>query len=128
MASEPQPDAATQGTLGPGGVRALKIAIAAMGVMIALGLIAVLGRIFVLAAGPSGPGVAATSANGRRAAITPALRAELPAGASVRTMALGGDRLALHYDAPSGGGVLIVDVATGAVISRIELVPAPPRN
>jgi hypothetical protein len=56
------------------------------------------------------------------------VRAEIPAGATVKTMALAGDRLAVHFDAPAGGGILVIELASGEVVSRVELVPAPPRN
>ena len=44
-----------------------------------------------------------------------------PAGATVRNLSLSGNRLAVHYDAPSGGGIAIVDLATGRTVQRIEL-------
>ena len=45
----------------------------------------------------------------------------------MRQVSLAGDRMAVHYDSPAGGGIAIVDVATGAVLHRIDLVPELPR-
>lgn len=118
-------DAADGGGLGPRGVRALKISIVVMSLMIAAGLLAIIGRIFYLASKPARPAVATMTSG---TALSPQIRAELPAGAAIRSMALGGDRLAVHYDAVGTSGILIVDLATGTVASRVEFVPAPPRN
>ena len=43
----------------------------------------------------------------------------------VRQTALSGDRLVVHFDAPAGGGILLVDTVSGQVISRIMLKPEP---
>jgi hypothetical protein len=119
------------GELSAGGVRALKIAIVVMGIMIVLGLLAVIGRIFYLAGKPQRPlaasGTSASTASGA-VVLAPRVRAEIPAGAAVKTMALAGDRLAVHFDAPAGGGILVIELASGEVVSRVDLVPAPPRN
>jgi hypothetical protein len=60
--------------------------------------------------------------------MAPGVRLALPDGAQVRSMSLSGDRLAVHFDAPGGGGIAIVDLASGQAVSRIELVPEPPRR
>ncbi len=90
---------------------ALKIAIAAMGVMIVLGLGAVAVRIMLLAprSGNPAPPLDQTLA--------------LPPGAAVRSLALSGPRLAVHYTAPEGDGVAILDVETGRVAARIRVAP-----
>jgi len=127
ISTDPAAGADGGAMLAAGGVRALKIAIAVMTVLIAAGLAAIAWRLVALAGKPAGHALPSAGATGGHA-IVPQVRAELPAGAVVRTMALGADRLALHYDAPAGAGVLIVDLASGAVLSRVDLVPSPPRN
>ncbi len=102
-------------------VRLLRIAVIVMGVVLVCGLIAVIARIGYLAT-RSSPGTAYSSG-----AVTPQMTAALPAGASIRMMALSGDRLALHYDAPSGTGIAVLDLATGRTLSRITIVPEAPR-
>ena len=105
-----------------GHVRLLKIAVVAMGLMIGVGLAAVIGRIIYLGSGGQ-----------KQATVSPAARTggsgrlALPPQASIKHLALSGDRLAVHYEGPAGAGIAIIDAATGAVISRIDLVPEVPR-
>jgi hypothetical protein len=108
--------------LGPRGVRWLKIAVVGMGVLILVGVTVIVARIIYLASRPSRPaGVTAS------AIVAPQTRVALPAGAGIKHLSLSGDRLAIGYDGPSGPGIAIVDTATGQVISRVEVVPEPPR-
>jgi hypothetical protein len=51
----------------------------------------------------------------------------LPAGAQIRTLALDGNRMSVHYEAPSGTGIALIDLARGVVLTRIQVVPEPPR-
>jgi hypothetical protein len=117
-----QAEAAASGPLNPGQVRALKIAVVVMGVLIVLGLFTVFARIIYLASRPS-PQVQAVSQTPGRATQ----RLALPPGAVVRQSSISGDRLAVQYEAPSGAAIVILDLARGQVVSRIELVhEAPP--
>jgi hypothetical protein len=118
-----QADAAASGPLSPGQVRALKIAVVVMGVLIILGLFTVFARIIYLAS-RSGPQVqAASQASGKTAQ-----RLALPRGAIVRQSSISGDRLAVQYEAPSGAGIVILDLASGQIVSRVELAPEAPRD
>lgn len=100
--------------------RNLKIVVVAMGLLIVLGVLAVVGRIIYLA---SRGGAQSTSSG----AIASAPRLALPAGAAIRSLSMSGDRLAVHFDASTGSGIAVIDLATGKVLSRVELVPEPPR-
>ena len=100
-------------------LRRLKGAVIVMGVVLILGFGLVIGRIVFLF-NRSGPGMP-TSAAG--AAARPDLALPLPTGAVVRQMALAGDRLAIHFEAPEGAGIVIVELATGAIVQRVKLVP-----
>jgi hypothetical protein len=51
-------------------------------------------------------------------------RLDLPAGAVVKSVSVGGDRLAVHYEAPGGAGIAIVDLATGSLLRQVEIVPS----
>jgi hypothetical protein len=102
-------------------VRALRFAVIGMGILIVLGLIALIGRIIYIVARP-GPQIASQSST-----IAPEVRASLPAGAHIRTVAVQGDRLAIHYDDPAGSGIAIVDLAIGRVVSRVLIVPDSPK-
>ena len=118
-----QADAAASGPLSPGQVRALKIAVVVMGVLIILGLFTVFARIIYLAS-RSGPQVQAASQASRKTAQ----RLALPPGAIVRQTSISGDRLAVQYEAPSGAGIVVLDLASGQVVSRVELAPEAPRD
>ena len=108
------------------GVRALKFAVVAMGIMIVLGLLTVIGRIVYLAnqrgtqASPAG-----MVSSGTRLAAT--ARLSLPQGAHIRQISLSGDRLAVHYEGPAGSGIAVVDLVSGTVLSRVDVVPEVPR-
>lgn len=109
---------------GPGSAleRNLKIAVIVMGVLIVLGVLAVIGRIVWLASRP------AAGAAGGTAAMASSVRLSLPAGATIRSVSLSGDRLVVHYDAQTGAGIAILDLASGRTLSRVDLVPEPPRQ
>lgn len=107
---------------GPG-VRALKLAVVVMGIMMVVGVLVVIGRIVYLANQRGAQGTTATGS----ARLAASARLALPAGASVRQISLSGDRLAVHYEAPGGTGIAVVDLASGAVLSRVDVVPEVPR-
>jgi hypothetical protein len=106
--------------LKPPHVRLLKVAVVVMGLLIMAGLAAVALRIAYLAGAPPAP-------SETRRTLETQVRLALPAGASVRQIAVSGDRLAVHYDGPAGPGIAVVDIRTGTVASRIAIVPEPPR-
>jgi hypothetical protein len=112
----------------PGLVRFLKIAVAGMGLLIVLGLGAVIWRIVQLASSPKPvpAGAAVSSAPANSAAVAAAVLApeillELPAGAAVRSVTMSGGRMAVHYDAPSGTGIAVIDLETGRTVSRVRI-------
>ena len=103
-------------------LRALRFAVIGMGILIVLGLITLIGRIIYIVARPG------TQISAQSPTIASEVRASLPGGAVVRSIALQGDRLAIHYDEPGGStGVAIVDLAGGRVSSRVVLVPDLPK-
>ena len=104
-------------------VRGLKFTVVAMGIMIVLGILTVIGRIVYLASNSQKQAVVANSS----ARLAPAVKLALPAGAQVRQLSLSGDRLAVHYESTAGAGIAVVSLTTGAVLSRIEVVPELPQ-
>jgi hypothetical protein len=102
-------------------VRTLRIAVIVMSVLIVMGLVAVIGRIVYLMARPSGQ-IAAPSSH-----LAPEVTATLPAGAHIRSVALQGERLAIHYETVGGSGIAVVDLASGRTLSRVQLVPEAPK-
>lgn len=119
--SRPGPDPAIeQGPLSPAGVRMLKIAIVVMGVMIVLGLFGIIARMFYLASTRPSPTIASST-------VLAEGRLSLPSGAVVKSTTISGDRLALQYDAPAGSGFVVLDLASGRVISRWRIEPELPK-
>jgi hypothetical protein len=106
----------------------LRRAVVIMGVLLLLGFAVVIGRVVYLLNKPAAA-VSTQAAMPRSGAPAPESKARLvlPAGAQVKHMALGEARLAVHYEAPGGAGILVLDVVTGAVVQRIELAPEAPR-
>ena len=106
------------------GVRALKIAIVVMGLMIVLGLLTIIGRMVYLASAGGKQGSSSASSSAR---IAPSAKLALPAGAHVKHVALSGDRLVVHYENAAGAGIAVLDLASGNQVSRIDIVPEVPR-
>lgn len=115
-------DTADTGPLTPGQVRWLKIAVVVMGIMIVVGIAILIGRILYLAS--QGP----RAATAPRAAPASEGSIALPSGAIIRNLSLSGDRIAIHYDTPQGGGIVVVDITTGRNLHNLELSPQPPQS
>jgi len=103
-------------------VRALKILVVVMGVMLVGGFIALIVSIAYLAKHRQ-PAAPATTAAPAPYAAPPI---DLPAGARIETMALGPDRLVLNIIRPDGNRELVVlDLASGRRLGTIPLRAAP---
>jgi hypothetical protein len=105
--------------------RALVFIVVFLGFLILAGLTAVVGRIIYLSstspAQPAKPAEASATAAVADAALA---RLSLPQGAVVKSVSVGGDdRLAVYYEAPAGAGIVVVDLTTGAVLRRLDVVP-----
>lgn len=114
----------------PRQVRILKVVVITMGIMLIGGFALVISVIAYQAihlgedkesgldknSGPDKP-LAAVST------VLPGDVSELaiPAGATVVSMALDGDALALHLTSSAGAEIVVIDLTTGKVISRIKL-------
>jgi hypothetical protein len=102
----------------PRQVRVLKIAV------IVMGLLLVGGFAFVLAAI-----VYQASKGGQAAAPSEVLlggvesELAIPKDATVTSLALDGDRLALHLNSAAGPEIAVVDLKTGKLVARIRLRP-----
>jgi Family of unknown function (DUF6476) len=98
-------------------MRALKILVVVMGVMLVVGFAALVAVI----AGRVSRGPAATAAHDFAG---PPI--DIPRGARIEAMTAGGDRLILTLALPDGGRQLVViDLAKGVRLGTIELHPVP---
>lgn len=103
--------------------RNLKILIAGMGVLIVLGLGAVIARI--VTGGGSQQGGTVTSV---LAPTGGEIAVELPPGAKVVSVSVSGNRLAVHHESPAGTGIAIIDLETGRRVADVKPLAAVPRN
>jgi hypothetical protein len=117
-ASEPDNTPLPGTVFTPRQTRVLKIAVIIMGILLVGGFAVVVAGI-AYQASQLGNKKTQTPA----AAMASGVEAELavPGGAAVTSMALDGDRLALHLRSGTGPEVVVIDVTTGKVISRIKL-------
>jgi hypothetical protein len=100
----------------PRQVRVLKIAVIVMGILLVGGFAFVLAAIVYQA-----------SKGGQSASPAPseAVGAQLhiPKDARVETIALDGNRIALHVQSSQGGEIVVIDLGTGKTLARIKLEP-----
>jgi hypothetical protein len=106
----------------PRQVRVLKIAVIVMGILLVGGFAFVMAAIVYQASklGDKKTPEAAPAAVPTAVAVPEAALA-LPPDATVTSMALDGDRLALHLQTGAGPEIAVIDVTTGKVLSRIKL-------
>lgn len=112
-------------------LRNMKIAVVVMAVILILGFIGIIARIFYLSSRLPPPQSAQSSLaqplSAGAAQLSATARLELPPGATMRSVSLAGTRLAVHYESPSGSGIAIVDLETGRTVSRVEVAPTIPK-
>lgn len=111
-------------------MRKLKAAVIGMGVLLLAGFALVIGRIVYLLNRPPVDAVSdgraalpATATPGGPAQLLPQAQLALPDGAVIRQISLSGNRVAVHYEAPSGQGIQIFDLVLGRPVQRIDVVP-----
>jgi hypothetical protein len=120
-ASEPDNTPLPGTVFTPRQVRVLKIAVIVMGILLVGGFAFVLAAIVYQAShgGQAMQPVAAQTVGGPETSALSEL--PIPKDATVTSLALDGNRLALHLTAPAGGEVIVMDVASGKVLARIKL-------
>ena len=114
-------------SLGPGAVRALKITVVVMGILILIGLALVISRIIQLSS-KTREQTAETGTTTTQTTIAEKAKLAIPASATIKTISLSGHRLAVHYEAATGSEIAIIDMNTGKTVSRVKLVPSAPAN
>jgi hypothetical protein len=100
----------------PRQVRALKIAVIVMGILLVGGFAFVLAAIVYQASKGGQDTVPAAVLSGIE-------ELPIPKDATITSMSLDGERLALHLKFAAGQEIVVVDLGTGRVISRIRLAP-----
>ena len=108
--------------------RNLKILVASLGFLIFAGLGGIAWKMMGLALAKERAAAAGTSTT---AAVMPGssdIALDLPKGARVVSTSISGDRLAVHYEGPSGTGITVIDLNTGKRIADVKTQDAVPRN
>jgi hypothetical protein len=103
--------------------RVLVFIVAFLGLLIVAGIAAVVLRIIYLSANPQPqPGSVETGPRSQLGAVE-AGSLSLPQGAVVKSLSLSGDRLAVHYESGGKAAIAILDVSSGAVLRRYDVMP-----
>jgi hypothetical protein len=94
----------------------LKIAVIAMGILLVGGFALVM-AIIVYQASKGGQSDAATMPGGLQTELP------IPNDATVTSLSLDGDRLALYLKSAAGAEIAVIDLKTGKLLARIKLAP-----
>ncbi len=97
-------------------VRLLKIVVIAMGLLLVAGFGIVIATIVYQAMQRSG-----SEGEGPPTALTPELILALPANASISSITLDGDRMAVHIKGSNDSEIIVIDIEKGEVVSRVQL-------
>lgn len=116
-----QAQAVDQGPLSPGAVKALKIAIVVMGIMIIIGVALVIGRVIYLVSRSDTPQASIQEA--AQYELVPSINLPIPAGATVEHVTLDGPRIAVTFNAGGQSSIVIFNLSTGKKITDIQLKP-----
>lgn len=118
VASEPDNTPLPGTVFTPRQVRILKITVIVMGILLVGGFAFVLATIVYQASRISNADAVSPHVSG-------GVETELaiPSDATVTSLALDGDRLALHLSTPNGQELLVIDLKSGKVIVRVRLKP-----
>jgi hypothetical protein len=135
-AETPRPeDVPIEGTvLTPRQVGKLKIAVVVMGVLLLAGLAAVIAGLIYQASkvGKKTPAEATAAAppldpvSSERAASSALQALSIPGDGEVVSMSLDGQRLALYVRSREEAEIVVVDLTTGKVVSRVKIDKGPP--
>jgi hypothetical protein len=99
-------------------IRTLRMVVIGMSIALVAGVATVIGRVIYLA----NRGNEQATPRGMLAADA---RLTLPAGASLKSTALSGDRLSAHYTSQKGDGLIILDLVSGKTLSHVRIETAP---
>lgn len=117
--------AATGSTMTAKQVRMLKIAIAAMSILLVVGFIALLAGIYYQSTKKSKPPDTEALLQQRLGAPVPLLNVPLRPGAQILDVLADQGRLIVHLREPAGDEIVIIDLTTGWTQQRITFRPQP---
>lgn len=103
--------------------RNLKIVVAFLGFLILAGLSAVVIRVLQLASTGAKIGATTTAVP---SGVPRDIPLELPKDARIVSTSVGGNRLAVHYESPTGTGIVLIDTETGQRLAVIRPQDALP--
>ena len=106
--------------------RNLKILVASLGFLIFAGLGGIAWKMVGMTKVRGAAASTTTTAAAMPGAIDIAL--ELPKGARMVSTSISANRLAIHYEGPSGSGIAVIDLDTGKRIADVKTQEAVPRN
>lgn len=106
--------------------RVLVFIVAFLGLLIVAGIAAVVLRIIYLSANPQPQQGSVEIGPRTQLGAVDAAQLSLPQGAVVKSLSLSGDRLAVHYETGGKDAIAILDLASGAVLRRYDVVPDAP--
>lgn len=101
-------------------LRILKIAVVVMGLVLIVGFVVLLVGIFYQASQVSERSAAKKGA-GVSSAFAPTVTLPVAPGATVSHMALDGNRLAVHLSGSGGAQIVVIDLASGRIVSRVRI-------
>jgi len=114
---------APQGPLPPAGIKALKIGIVVMGLMIVVCVIVIIGRIIYLTSAPDATETAGLNAPSQ---LPASVDFPLPVGASVQHVSLDGARAAVTFQVKGQTKIGIFNMYSGKKLTEIRLTAEPP--
>ena len=114
MDQSSQPQSQQGAILSDDQIRKLRIVVIVMSIALVAGVATLIGRIIYLA----NRGHEQAPPRGMLAAEP---RLVLPAGASLKSTTLSGDRLSAHYLGPKGEGLIIFDLVSGKILSHVRI-------
>ena len=103
--------------------RWLRRAVVGMTAILVAGIALLIGRVIYLARA----GAAQAPSGFAALPILPAMSLPLPAGAAIKSVTASGNRLVVHHSTADGREtMLVLDLATGQIVSRIAIDRATP--
>jgi hypothetical protein len=101
-------------------IKLVRRAVIVMTAVLIAGVALLIGRVIYLAQRGGTQAASAGMMTAPNQPVLPEVRLTLPAGSEIRQLSLSGTRLVVGHTQPSGGeAILVLDLASGAVVSRV---------